>query len=140
MATSHVVGSENIGLEGPCHFHVFGVKAAIKGSIKAIKKLGIFIQTRESVSADIEVLIAQDLKNHQVEAIHHVLVGPYEACLLFLDGRISGEHVSNTVDNGREITLSGVKFLADGEMRGFKVVIRNGHDGFATMDKNGEVL
>lgn len=139
MATSHI-GSENLRLEGPGHLHVFDKQAFVEGDMKAVNAIGFFVQTSETIADEIEAIIAEDLKQHPVEAIDHILIGPYVACLLFLDGRIGREQVSGATDNGTEIVVESVKFQAGDEERGFKVVIRNGHGGFATMNKAGEVL
>lgn len=142
MATSNLnpIAANNIGLRGG-RFQVYGAQAVVDGSTKAINTSGtICFETDETVASSIEALIAEDLQRHPVDAIDHILIGPNVACLLFLDGRIGHKQINSAVESGNEIKINDVKFKAGGEERGFTVVIRNGHDGFATMNKVGEVL
>jgi len=139
MAKS-LVGLDNLHLEGAGILHVFGNQALLDGEMKAVNTFGFFVQTKESIVGEIEAIIAEDLQTHPVEAIDHILVGPYVACLLFLDGRIGREQVSGATDNGSEIVINGVMLQAGDEERSFKIVVRNGYDGYATMNKIGEVL
>lgn len=134
MTTWH---STLLSLEDNNTLHVFDNQAFCKDGMRAIN----CIETEDSIVEEIEAAITAHLMTHPAAVITHISVGPYDACLLFLDGRISCDHVSNaTVHTSNSIVrITNVMCNINELPHVLTVMIDNQEEGFEIITEAHEV-
>lgn len=108
--------------------------------LRSVKKDDLFELTEETVVDRIEHAIADWIETHQGGSIDYVLLKPYQACLLFLDKRLTIEQVDAAVSGDGLATIKDVQFLVAGTWLRFDVVVRDDHKDDFVIVKEDYVL
>lgn len=95
--------------------------------LRSVKEEDLFELTEETVVDRIEHAIADWIETHQGGSIDYVLLKPYQACLLFLDRRLTIEQVDGAVSGDGMATIEGVRFLVAGTWLRLNVIVRDDH-------------
>lgn len=137
MGTSVNVQGLHFSVQGDV-FELFGDKSFHEGNHWAVPSgFGIPVLVAPApVKSDIEEVLEEDRKAGNEGRIDHVVVTPFVAICLFLEGALTVEHLRNAVETTETVTVSLQLAGADRKV----VIDPQSQYTFATIDGNGEIV